>query len=65
VLCAQVHKPLDPLVLGLTFPPTPPKNTPPKPLTRVMATHATHLCAPDPRIPIAAFVMPLESMRRM
>ena len=29
MLCAQVHKLLDPLVLGLTFPPTPPKNSPP------------------------------------
>ena len=70
--CAQTHrlclsqkpKLLDPQNLGITFNPTPTKNSPPKPLTCVTAVPAPYLAAPDPRLPLATYVMPLEAMRR-
>jgi len=50
----------------MTLASTPMRNSAPKPPPPVVfATPATHLCAPDPRLPIAAFVMPLDIMRSM
>jgi hypothetical protein len=57
-------KPLNPLKLGMhgMDPPTPPKNSPPKMPPPQPAWYAPY-SAPDPRLPIASFVMPLELMR--